>query len=165
MGVVPRRIKSEKGCDLMTPQLRGFISLSETTRAIVDSESESIIISTPAIPFLIADQSEKGPILVVTHSSQRASSLATELSEMCEGILEFPAWETLPHERLSPNNDTVAKRISALMNLESARVVVTTARALIQPIISTINETPAIRLEIGAEFDFEKLTREITDCP
>ena len=162
MGVVPRRIKSEKGCVLMTPQLRGFISLSETTRAIVDSESESIITSTPAIPFLIADQSEKGPILVVTHSSQRASSLVTELSEMCEGILEFPAWETLPHERLSPNNDTVAKRISTLMNLESARVVVTTARALIQPIISTITETPAIRLEIGAEFDFEKLTRELS---
>ncbi|MFM8192551.1 MAG: hypothetical protein ACKN9L_03290, partial [Actinomycetota bacterium] len=94
----------------MTAKLRGLFSLSETTRAVLDSDAESIITSTAALPFLIADQSQQSPVLVVTHSSQRATNLVSELSEICDGILEFPAWETLPHERLSPNSDTIAKR-------------------------------------------------------
>ena len=146
----------------MTAKLRGLISLSETNRAALDSDAESLITTSAAIPFLIADLSQNSPLLVVTHSSQRATNLASELSEICEGIVEFPAWETLPHERLSPNSDTVAKRISTLMNLDSATIVVTTARALVQPIIASIIETPAITLEIGAEFEFGSLTKELT---
>ena len=146
----------------MTAKLRGLISLSETTRAVLDSGAESIITSTAALPFLIADQSQQSPVLVVTHSSQRATNLVSELSEICDGILEFPAWETLPHERLSPNSDTIAKRISTLLNLNSAKIVVTTARALVQPIISSVIETPAITLDIGIEFEFTSLIRELS---
>ena len=76
--------------------------------------------------------------------------------------MEFPAWETLPHERLSPNSDTVAKRIHTLLHLEDAKVVVSTARALVQPIISSITTTPLLNLEIGKEFNFEALLRELT---
>jgi transcription-repair coupling factor (superfamily II helicase) len=39
---------------------------------------------------------------------------------------------------------------------------VTTARALIQPIISSITTSPLLNLEIGKEFDFESLLRELT---
>ena len=145
----------------MSSKLRGLVSLSETTRSALNSDSQNLISSAAAIPFLLAEQSHSNPILVVTHSSQRASNLVAELSEVSEAILEFPAWETLPHERLSPNSDTIAKRISTLMNLNSAKIVVTTARALVQPIISSITETPPIVLEIGAEYDFQSLITEL----
>ena len=145
----------------MSSKLRGLVSLSETTRSALNSDSQNLISSAAAIPFLLAEQSQSNPILVVTHSSQRATNLVAELSEVSEAILEFPAWETLPHERLSPNSDTIAKRISTLMNLNSAKIVVTTARALVQPIISSITETPPIVLEIGAEYDFQSLISEL----
>lgn len=145
----------------MKAKLRGLISISETTQAALNSDAETIIASASAIPFLITNQAEHGPVLVVTHSSQRAAMLVGELSELCENVMEFPAWETLPHERLSPNSDTVAKRISTLLNISSAKVVVTTARALVQPIIASIIDTPVISLNIGAEYDFQNLIRDL----
>ena len=145
----------------MKAKLRGLISLSETTLQVLDSPSDSIITSSAAIPFLIAHQSTHQPMAVVAHSSKRATQLVTEISELVDGVMEFPAWETLPHERLSPNSDTVAKRIDTLLNISQARVIVTTARALVQPIISSINSIPLLKLEIGKEFEFEGLLREL----
>jgi len=145
----------------MKAKLRGLISLSETTLQVLDSPSDSIITSSAAIPFLIAHQSTHQPMAVVAHSSKRATQLVTEISELVDGVMEFPAWETLPHERLSPNSDTVAKRIDTLLNISQARVIVTTARALVQPIVSSINSIPLLKLEIGKEFEFEGLLREL----
>ncbi len=36
-------------------------------------------------------------------------------------VLEFPAWETLPHERLSPSAETVGKRLRTLRRLRAWR--------------------------------------------
>ena len=147
----------------MNPKLRGLVSLSETSRSAIDSGAETIVTTSSSIPFLIAHQAAQHPILVVTHSSKRATELAAELGEISEGIWEFPAWETLPHERLSPNSDTVAKRISTLMNIAQARIVVTTARALVQPINTAIDALPPLNLEIGQELEFTSLIRELSD--
>ena len=65
-------------------------------------------------------RSEDRPIVLVAHSSRRASELTSELSLFTDGVIEFPAWETLPHERLSPNSDTVAKRIDALYRIKES---------------------------------------------
>ncbi len=52
-----------------------------------------------------------------------------------ENIAVFPAWETLPHERLSPSSDTVGRRMAVLRRLAHPNeeapisVLVTTARA------------------------------------
>ena len=34
-----------------------------------------------------------------------------------ETVVEFPSWETLPHERLSPRSDTVGRRLAVLRRL------------------------------------------------
>lgn len=147
----------------MNARLHGLISLSETTRGILaDTQSEAIITTDAATPFLIAQQSEDHQVVVVTHSSKRASELLLELSELTDGVMEFPAWETLPHEKLSPNSDTVAKRIHTLLNINSAKIIVTTARALIQPIVSTAINLPLITIKKGDSFEFEKLLHELT---
>ena len=57
-------------------------------------------------------------------------------------VWDFPAWETLPHERLSPHAETVARRRSALRELHLAGtsqrsgslIVVASIRALVQPV-------------------------------
>jgi transcription-repair coupling factor (superfamily II helicase) len=59
--------------------------------------------------------------LVITSSSRGAEDLAHELRELHSHVLEFPAWETLPHERLSPRSDTVARRIATLNSLTNLK--------------------------------------------
>ncbi|MBU3645264.1 MAG: transcription-repair coupling factor [Candidatus Nanopelagicaceae bacterium] len=141
--------------------MRALVSLSETTLDVLKSNAESIITNQAAIPFLVANQAKEKQVLVVAHSSQRATELASELSELVDGVMEFPAWETLPHEKLSPNSDTVAKRINTLLNIENSKVVVTSARALIQPIISAAIKLPLLTIDRGSEFDFAKLIQEL----
>ena len=141
--------------------MRALVSLSETTLDVLKSNAESVITNQAAIPFLVANQAKEKQVLVVAHSSQRATELASELSELVDGVMEFPAWETLPHEKLSPNSDTVAKRINTLLNIENSKVVVTSARALIQPIISAAIKLPLLTIDRGREFDFAKFIQEL----
>ncbi len=146
----------------MNAKLAGFISLSETTHLALEQSEVALIAATPALPFLIAERSKKAPQLVITHSSSRASEIALQLSELVDQVAEFPAWESLPHERLSPNSDTVARRIDTLINLDKARVVVTTARALLQPINQEIIEMPMLSIQSGRQQNFSELIQELT---
>ncbi|MEO7980355.1 MAG: hypothetical protein ABI807_05635, partial [Sporichthyaceae bacterium] len=53
------------------------------------------------------------PVLAVTATGREAEELAGALRDLLdpESVVEFPAWETLPHERLSPRSDTVGRRL------------------------------------------------------
>jgi transcription-repair coupling factor (superfamily II helicase) len=145
---------------MSSARISGFISLSETTRTLL-ADTRYLIAPAPAHPILIAERAKSTPVVVVTHSSKRANELINDLSALTEGVFEFPAWETLPHEKLSPNSDTVAKRIHTLYNLKQARILVVPIRALLQPIISTIIDKPTLQLVRGETFEFEKLIREL----
>ena len=58
-------------------------------------------------------------LLAVTATTREAEDLATELRGFlaADAVVEFPAWETLPHERLSPTHDTVGRRLQVLRRL------------------------------------------------
>ena len=142
-------------------RLRSFISLSETTQNLLQSKNAKLIAIPSVTPFLIADEAKEKQILLVAHSSQRATELAQELAELIDGVMEFPAWETLPHEKLSPNSDTVARRINTLLNINQAKVVVTSARALVQPIVASAIELPLLQIYRGQEIEFENLISEL----
>jgi len=144
----------------MNTGLSGFISLSETSRQILD-EARALVSPAPTHPFLIAELAKQRRIVVVTHSSKRAAELGHELSALIENVIEFPAWETLPHEKLSPNSDTVAKRISALYNLKDARVIIVPIRALVQPINSDVTKNPPLEIKINTQIGFDLLIREL----
>ena len=144
----------------MNTGLSGFISLSETSRQILD-EARALVSPAPTHPFLIAELAKQRRIVVVTHSSKRAAELGHELSALIEDVIEFPAWETLPHEKLSPNSDTVAKRISALYNLKNARVIIVPIRALVQPINSDVTKNPPLEIKINTQIGFDLFIREL----
>ena len=74
-------------------------------------------------------------------------------------IIEFPAWETLPHERLSPSAETVGKRIDALRRLrdwqsgEPRRSIRSSSsprvRAALQPLADNLTELEPVELDGG----------------
>ena len=85
--------------------MRGLISSLPT-----QLEASHIVAPSPIYPFLLAARAADHPLLVVTSSSRSSEDLVNELRELHNNVVEFPAWETLPHERLSPRSDTAAAR-------------------------------------------------------
>lgn len=148
--------------------MRGLVSVIETNSAVVDAlnDAAKIIAPSPTYPFLLAERAKSRPLLIITSSSRAAEDLAHEIGELHPRVLEFPAWETLPHERLSPRSDTVARRIATLHDLNSASrefpVVITPVRGAIHRFIAAISELPLRTLEIGQEVSLTDLVEHLT---
>jgi transcription-repair coupling factor (superfamily II helicase) len=130
-------------------------------------ESSRIISPAATYPFLIAARAKEKPLLIVTSSSRSAEDLASDLRELHANVLEFPAWETLPHERLSPRSDTVARRLATLATLAIAShensIVVAPVRAVIHRFIADLASAPLQTLEIGSEVDLTTLVTHLTE--
>ena len=144
--------------------MRGLLPLSN--QVIDDAiNSKHDLISPPSTySYLISLRAMRKPLLVITASSRAAEDLAKEIRECHPDTLEFPAWETLPHERLSPSSDTVAKRITTLQALQDTSrnwVVVAPIRAVIHKFNAQIINTKPIELDRGLELDLTELQRKL----
>lgn len=83
-------------------------------------------------------------LLAITATSREAESVAASVTSWMPDalVLPFPAWETLPHERLSPSAETVGRRLKSLRELrrwqdgprERPVVLVASVRAALQPL-------------------------------
>src|SRR5690349_3265288 len=104
----------------------------------------------PLRPFLTQALASQSTVLAVTATAREGEDLVAQLGELIgkDAVVYFPAWETLPHERLSPRSDTVGRRLAVLRRLvhptkpgeldsETAtgpiRVIVAPVRSLLQP--------------------------------
>lgn len=141
--------------------MRGLIPALPLT-----SDASHIVAPQSLYPFLLAARAAHRPLLVVTSSSRSSEDLVNELRELHGNVLEFPAWETLPHERLSPRSDTVAQRIKALYSLKEKNsthpIVVTPVRGAIHRIIADLGKEPLLRLESGKEQSLDELVRHLS---
>ncbi|RRD29327.1 transcription-repair coupling factor [Actinomyces bowdenii] len=137
----------------------------------------------PAVPSGEEQAGEAGgtPLLVVTATGREADETAAALRSYLpdDDIAVLPAWETLPHERLSPRSDTVARRLAVLRRLahpEDAagagaaglsglsglsgrgpiRVLVVPVRALLAPVIAGLGELEPVDLAPGMGIGLEE---------
>ena len=116
--------------------------------------------------FVISKLSKGSPTLVIAPSTRIADELADEIrSYLGDVVTNFPAWETLPHERLSPKSDTVTTRIKALHQINSInppKIVITSIRGALQPIVSDILAQELITLKAGDEISMADLTTRLS---
>ena len=145
--------------------LRAFSHIELPATISQQGQSTICIPSTQGLFAAITSQSR--PLLLVTPSSRRAEELTQELATYigADHIELFPPWETLPHERLSPKNDTVAARFKVLHRLASKkppRVVVTSIRGLIQPIIASVLEAKLPTLEVEKTVSMSELINSLS---
>ncbi|MFM6941217.1 MAG: transcription-repair coupling factor [Candidatus Planktophila sp.] len=129
--------------------------------------SNRVIAPAASNPFLIALTAQEKPVLVVTSSSRGAEDLAEDLRNLHPLVYEFPAWETLPHERLSPRSDTVAKRVQTLAALaatpkDANPIVVAPIRAVIHRFIASLATEPLRTIELGNEVSLTELIQHFT---
>jgi len=86
-------------------------------------------------------------------------------------VLPFPAWDTVPYDRVGPNADIVAKRITALAKLahggrKDPTVVLTTVNAVLQKLPPRLFIRNSIKmLAAGQRIDMGELTRRLSLAP
>ncbi|MFW0110110.1 transcription-repair coupling factor [Rothia sp. P13129] len=106
--------------------------------------------------------------LVITATEREAEDtrLALESFLKPDKIALFPAWETLPHERLSPRSDTVGERLSLLRKLktETPQVIVAPIRSIIQPIVDGLEKMEPVTLRCGEEQNFEDVIHALQNA-
>lgn len=78
-------------------------------------------------------------LLHVARDDRRIEALSQQLSFFAAGVrvIAFPAWDTVPYDRIGPNADIVADRMAALAKLTVAAgkqptIVLTTVNAILQ---------------------------------
>ncbi|MEH0110254.1 transcription-repair coupling factor [Tersicoccus sp. MR15.9] len=176
----------------------GVARLARLSRAGADAP-ESLEISAPAglraalLAELVTGMADAGdgprpgdtdagraPVaLAVTATDREANDLVDALScYLPAGSVEvFPAWETLPHERLSPRSDTVGTRLHVLRRLvhpekpagpasseatAPLRVVVAPVRAVVQPVVAGLEDLEPVTVAVGEDHEFSGLVAALS---
>ncbi|NNG18309.1 transcription-repair coupling factor [Naumannella sp. ID2617S] len=120
-------------------------------------------------PFLTALLAETRTVLLVTATYREAENLTTAIGAVMgeEQVCYYPAWETLPHERLSPRSDTVGRRLAVLRRLADPepahrpRVIVAPVRAVLQPQVKGLSALTPVRIVAGEDFDLGDLAEAL----
>ncbi|WP_084622228.1 transcription-repair coupling factor [Demequina oxidasica] len=141
--------------------------------------------ATSAAPAVVAlairDRDRAGdtsPLVVVTATGGDAETFQHALNSYLDPdtIAIFPSWETLPHERLSPRSDTVARRLATLRRvvhpvdvqaetgLPPVRVVVAPVRALLQPMVPGLADLAPVQAAKGQVIDLTEFTNALGDA-
>ncbi|MFE2035870.1 transcription-repair coupling factor [Streptomyces scopuliridis] len=152
-------------------------ALAEAVKAATDGHRPHLdLVGPPAArPFAVAALArETGrPVLAVTATGREAEDLAAALRSLLDPdtVVEYPSWETLPHERLSPRSDTVGRRLAVLRRLAHpakddptagpVSVVVSPVRSVLQPQVKGLGELEPVALRSGQSADLNEITEAL----
>jgi transcription-repair coupling factor (superfamily II helicase) len=131
-------------------------------------------LDAPALAGLLGKRATAGhpaALLAVVPTGRRAESLAQALAAYISDaeVLTFPAWETLPHERLSPSPDTVGQRLQTLRRVagwtgDHPLIVVASVRAALQPIAGNLGEIEPVVLKAGGRgYDLDGVAEQLVE--
>ena len=131
-----------------------------------ETRQATIAVDPALAPFIAASREE--PLLVVYATGREADEALNALNYLRPGEVSlFPAWETLPHERLSPRADTVGRRLTTLRALKQgaleSRIIVTTIRALVAPIVSGLGDVAPIEFTVGSVMDMSAMVERLIE--
>ncbi|EPI47887.1 transcription-repair coupling factor [Gardnerella vaginalis JCP8151B] len=134
-----------------------------------------------------AAMATKKPVVLVVPSGRDALESLESIRDFYNGnpkdIANLEAWETLPHERLSPRADTVASRMAVFRRLKHTqsgedgksgksgksgmfspiRVLVMPVRSLIQPVVKGLCNVEPLVFECGNEISIELATKRLVE--
>jgi len=119
-----------------------------------------------ALASVAAEAAPDGPVLFVARDGQRLPAIVEALAFVAPElpVLEFPAWDCLPYDRVSPGADAASRRLAALSAMAALRksphraIVLTTANALLQRIPpAEVIEAQAFHARPGSNVNMNEL--------
>ncbi|WP_298228897.1 transcription-repair coupling factor [Gryllotalpicola sp.] len=151
--------------------LEGLIEALSRARTVDDAlayaarDADFSLVEGLDAPLLTALLGRREParrvLFAVTATGRDAQALETSLAALLPDaeILEFPAWETLPHERLSPSAETVGRRLAVIRALsawdsgpqDAPLVVIASVRAALQPVADNLADIEPLTLAVGEQ--------------
>ncbi len=169
LAAVPRLLRSD-------PVLGALVGAADATVAV--PEAAQAVVAAALAAF-----TERTPLLVVTATGLDAERLGDDLGCLvaAEGdggpvvgalagpVTVLPAWETLPFERVSPETETMGRRLAVLHALTGSpdpalppapRVIVAPVRAILQR-LGPLEGTAPIVVRPGQQVDVADLLPEL----
>ncbi|MEY3618122.1 MAG: transcription-repair-coupling factor, partial [Actinomycetota bacterium] len=152
---LPASLRNDTALTSLLGTVDGTVAVPEVARAVAIAA--------------LAELSGRRPIVVACPTSTLASQLADDLTALVppDEVTLFPAWETLPFERVSPSVETMGRRLEVLWRLQdesrTPRIVVASMRALLQQLGP---DTPAVSPVIvrkGDTLDPDALLRALVN--
>ena len=140
--------------------LASTLSFDPALSAALGEKSASIVCADHTWPLLLAGlaQRTEGEIVVVAAptgliATQLRDDLVAFMPE--RDVVLFPAWETLPFERVSPNVETMGRRLEVLWRIKNdpPKIIVTGVRALLQHLSNTVVEPIVVKQKMQVEMD------------
>ncbi|MBX3597177.1 MAG: transcription-repair coupling factor [Rhizobiaceae bacterium] len=119
-----------------------------------------------AIARVAQEAASDAPVVFVARDGQRLPEITEALAFAAPGlpVIELPAWDCLPYDRVSPGSDAAARRLDAMAAMAALKrkphraVVLTTVNALLQrmPTAEAI-EQQIIRAKPGNQIEMKEL--------
>lgn len=147
----------------VVPALRRVEAVAEALGAAGRDADFTLIdgMRAPLIAGLVAERERAARcVLAITATSREAEQLRDDLEAYLPeaDVVEFPAWETLPHERLSPSAETTGRRLVAMRELAEWRagererpfILLASVRAALQPLLPGLDAPRTIELAAGS---------------
>jgi transcription-repair coupling factor (superfamily II helicase) len=138
-------------------------ALGDPTARLAISE-----VARPLSIAALAHLSNHAPLVVACPTGAMAGQLYDDLCQYvgAEHVAHFPAWETLPFERVSPAVETMGQRLEVLWRLrqpEPPKVVVAGVRALLQKLGPGAVDVEPIVVTPGAVIDPDQLAAQLVE--
>ncbi|MBW3087872.1 transcription-repair coupling factor [Bifidobacterium sp. 82T24] len=129
----------------------------------------------PALVAALAEEAPGSTVVMVVPSGRDAEECVQSIRSWYGGdpgdVAILQAWETLPHERLSPRSDTVAGRMAVFRRLAHPepgsamsgpiRILVMPIRSMIQPVVRGLGDVEPLVFAAGREISLEDAVRRL----
>ena len=140
-------------------------------RALGDPTARLAVVEVarPLAIAALAHLSSRRPLVVACPTGTMAGQLVDDLAQFmpADDVVQFPGWETLPFERVSPGVETMGRRLDVLWRLRDPdrcpKVVVAGVRALLQRLGPGATSIEPIVVRPATEIDPEELTHTLVE--
>ena len=148
-----------------------LLATDDAVVAVASGRADVVAVPDAARPLFAAAIHELAgirPVLVAVPTVAEAERIAGDLVPVLgrDEVELFPAWETLPFERVSPALETMSRRLRVMARLRAGgeaapAVVVAPVRALVQRLGPHVEDGEPVRLQVGDTIDRDELVERL----
>jgi len=149
LAALPPLLRADPALAVVLGRRAGVLAVPESGRAVALAA--------------LAQRSDRRPFVVVMPTGTAAGRLYDDLQQLLppDDVALFPAWETLPFERVSPSVETMGRRLEVLWRLgdprRSPKVVVAGVRAVLQRLGPHVEDVEPVVVRAGEQVDADAL--------